>query len=317
MGIILVAYSGYSMGQGDGYIVPGFGIFLGLSLVILSGLSVYGVCASSDKAIFIFFCIILTLTLFMIFVVICAFIFTGEAQSYVDGNWQEINRNFAGESKAQIIARIKQNLLAVAIISLFALIFMVTSLIYSSRVLGAARTQSRIMHLVNFLTLVLGVFIIVIAAITAFLNFSERVIPYILLFVGSSIFAISFFGYYGAKWKKSAMLFTYVVIVGLLTIMLLILGIICYAYKPEVASKISADWEQIKGDNQNSSSDLSNYIGKVSTYLTLLGTVAIGGVIFMLFAGTVGFLLANNIKHGDVDPDEPAPTPSTHSTQKL
>jgi len=99
--------------------------------------------------------------------------------------------------------------------------------------------------------------------------------------------------------------------------MLLILGIICYAYKPEVASKISADWEQIKGDNQNSSSDLSNYIGKVSTYLTLLGTVAIGGVIFMLFAGTVGFLLANNIKHGDVDPDEPAPTPSTHSTQKL
>jgi len=302
LGIVLVAYSGYSLGQGSGKIVTGFGIFVGLSLALLSFLALYGVCAQSEKVLFAFFVTILTLTLFMIFVVICAFIFTGETSTYVDGNWQDIQTNFAGQSRSQIEATIRTNLLVVACVSLFSLIFMITSLIFTARILGAAKTQSRIMHLVNLLTLILGIFIIVVAAITAFINFSERYIPYILLFVGAAIFSVSFFGYYGTKWRSVFMLTTYTVIVAILTIMLLVLGIICYADKPKVATYIGDHWAEFKGTQGSSSSTINNYIGKVSTYLTLLGSVAIGGVVFMMFAGTVASLLAANIKHGDVDP---------------
>jgi len=325
LGIVLVAYSGYSLGHGSGKIVTGFGIFLGLSLALLSFLALYGVCANSEKVLFAFFVTILTLTLFMIFVVIIAFIFTGETATYVDGNWQDIQTNFAGQSRAQIEASIRTNLLVVACVSLFALIFMITSLIFTARVLGAAKTQSRIMHLVNLLTLILGIFIIVVAAVTAFINFSERYIPYILLFVGSAIFSVSFFGYYGTKWRSVFMLTTYTVIVAILTITLLVVGIICYADKPKVATYIADHWAQFKtGSQANSGSVVSQYIGKVSSYLTLLGSVAMGGVVFMLFAGTVSSLLAANIKHGDVDPAATsvtatnsttammAPTPSTH-----
>jgi len=98
------------------------------------------------------------------------------------------------------------------------------------------------------------------------------------------------------------MLTTYTVIVAILTIMLLVLGIICYADKPKVATYIGDHWAEFKGTQGSSSSTINNYIGKVSTYLTLLGSVAIGGVVFMMFAGTVASLLAANIKHGDVDP---------------
>jgi len=312
LGIVLVAYSGYSLGQGSGKIVTGFGIFLGLSLALLSFVSLYGVCAQSEKVLFAFFVTILILTLFMIFVVICAFIFTGETATYVNGNWQDIQNNFAGQSRTEIEDNIRKNLLVVACVSLFALIFMITSLIFTARVLGAAKTQSKIMHLVNLLTLILGIFIIVVAAITAFINFSERYIPYILLFVGSAIFAVSFFGYYGTKWRSVFMLSTYVVIVTILTIMLLVLGIVCYADKPQVSTYIATHWAEFKGVNQGSSSStIDDYIGKVSSYLTLLGSVSMGGVVFMIFAAIVAALLSANIKHGDVDPAASVMTPTS------
>jgi len=316
LGIVLVAYSGYSLGHGSGKIVTGFGVFVGLSLAILSFLAIYGVCAQSEKVLFGFFVTILTLSLFMIFVVIVAFIFTGETNTYVDGNWQEIQPSYGSKiSKSAIEADIKQNLLVVACVSLFALIFMITSLIFTARVLGAAKTQSRIMHLVNLLTLILGIFIIVVAAITAFVNFSERYIAYILLFVGSAIFAVSFFGYYGTKWRSVFMLSTYTVLVIILTIMLLVLGIICYADKPKVTTYIATHWAEFKGTQGSASSVIDQYIGKVSSYLTLLGSVAIGGVVFMTFAAIVASLLTANIKHGDVDPNTPtANAPGTSGT---
>jgi hypothetical protein len=298
MGVILVAYSGYSLGQGSGTLVTGFGIFLGLAIAILSFLAVYGVCAQSDRALIAFFCVMLILSLFMTFVMICAFIFTGEVEMYVNGNWQQVQGSFVGQSQQQIVATIKTNLLAVAVISLFALVFMFTSLIYSARVLGAAKTQSKIMHLVNLLTLILGVFIIVTAAITAFVNFNQRVIAYVLLGVGSGIFAVSFFGYYGTKWRSPVMLFTYFTFVTILTIMLLGLGIACYVNKPAAIDFVAKNWA-------STASSLSIYIGKVSSYLTILGSVAIGGVVFMSFAMVVSFLLAQNIRHGDVDATTP------------
>jgi len=225
VGIALVGYSAYSLGQGSGTLVTGFGIFLGLSIFLLNFLALYGICAHSEKALIVFFGIILTLTLFMSFIVICAFIFTGDVDSYVNGNWQEVQGTFGDLSRSEIDAKIKSNLLAIALIALFSLVFMISSLVFTARVLGAAKTQAKIMHITNLLTLVLGVFIIVVAAITGVVNSNQRTIAYILLFVGASIFLVSFLGYYGTKWKSHLMLGSYVVIVSILTVMLLILGI--------------------------------------------------------------------------------------------
>jgi len=192
-------------------------------------------------------------------------------------------------------------------VALFALVFMIISLIFTARVLGAARTQARIMHLVNFLTLILGTFIIVLSAITAFINFNGRAIPYTLLFIGSVIFTVSFLGYYGTKWKSIGMLNTYVVIVIVMTIMLLVTGIICYTNKPAALQYVSDHWEEIKNPGQNDAADLEKFKGNLSSYLTLLGSVAIGGVVFMIFAGVVTSFLVSNIKAGHYKEDVNSP----------
>jgi len=307
-GIALTALAGVFYAQGYGTAIIGMAIFIGVVMIILAGVAIYGLKINSKSILYTYFVILLIIVLMLIFSMIASFIFSDRLQSFFDANWQTIANNYPTKlTKDQVYSLIKENALILGGVCLVITLLLIFTLVVTSMVIGTQKALSKLMKGMNILAGLLGAAIITIGIGMSIINIGQAWMVTLCYLVGSFILITSLFGYCGVYRESIMLLKVYFTLVMVLAILLLFFGIYVTNQQQQLMNYFNQNFDCCISQNLPQGYTKEYFLQFMDENLTLIGALSIAGFLFMVFCMIVTTVLIRNTnpfeKMGDDDDD--------------
>jgi len=248
--------------------------------------------------------------MFVIFLFIGSFVFSGRLSRKIEANWESISNTFPDPKPTQeeVFILVQNSALALGGLSAVILILLFISLASTSTLIGYDYSLKRILKLANYFTGIVGIIILIIASVAAFGKMGGVWMPEVIFTIGVITLLLSIVGYWGTYKQSRLLLRIYFITVCILALTLLIVGILTLVDGESLINLFDRNWDSISKTLPKDTSK-AEFLDFMDRNLTLLGCVSISTFIYMVFNEVVAFLLLRQLgTKGGL-----SPSPSTSS----
>jgi len=293
--LCLIALGAYGTYKGYFSFVLGTALFVGCSLIVIVILNSCVINRTTNRLLAISFLCMLFITLFIVFLFIGAFIFSGKLSTKIEANWQTIAATYNPPlTQNQVYTSVQQNAYLVGSLSFVGTIFLILSLSCTSKILGYDYTLNRMLKVANAFTTIIGVIMLIVAAVFAFQQVGGAWMPQVIVAIAVIILITSIIGYWGTKKESRLFLRIYFFTVLILSLVLISVGIYTLVDSNSILNFVSNNWAEISNTLPKSTTK-EQFLDFLERNFTLLGCIAIATFIFMVFNQVIAFLLIREL----------------------
>jgi len=296
LSLALLGLGSYGTQKGFFSFVLGTAIFMGISLFIVAIVNAFATTLTSNKLLIVSYVCMLFLTLFIVFLVIGAFVFSGKLSRKIEADWQSIAANYNPPltTQNQVYTIVQDNAFAIGGLSFIALLFMVLSLKCTANILGYDYSRKRMLKVANYFTTIIGFVMLILAAVFAFEQVGGAWMPQVIVAIGIIIIITSIIGYWGTKRESRLFLRIYFFTVLILAVTLFSVGVYTLVDGDSILNFVSDNWAEVSKTLPKDTSE-PQFLDFLDRNFTLLGCVAIATFVFMIFNEVIAFLLLREL----------------------